>query len=80
MGQETESAERRSVFAPYMVDESLMASCADGAFFMHCMPAHRGEEVSAGVFDGPSSLVIQQGHHRLTAARGALTFLTEVSS
>lgn len=79
MGQETESAARRSVFAGYIVDEALMSACAEGARFMHCMPAHRGEEVSAEVFDGPRSLVIAQGHHRLTAARGALTFLMEES-
>lgn len=79
MGQEEESAARRKVFASYMVDESLMSVAAPGARFMHCMPAHRGEEVSAGVFDGPGSLVIQQGHHRLTAARGALTFVKEAS-
>jgi ornithine carbamoyltransferase len=79
MGQEDESAARRKVFAPYIVDEALMSCAAPGARFMHCMPAHRGEEVSAGVFDGPFSLVIQQGHHRLTAARGALIFVKEAS-
>ncbi len=77
MGQEAETAARREVFAGYIVDEALMSRAAGGARFMHCMPAHRGEEVSAGVFDGPRSLVIAQGHHRLTAARGALTFLVE---
>jgi ornithine carbamoyltransferase len=79
MGQEAESAERRKVFSGYIVDEKLMASAAPGARFMHCMPAHRGEEVSAEVFDGARSLVIEQGHHRLTAARGALSFLMEKS-
>ncbi|MEY4032089.1 MAG: hypothetical protein RL573_1001, partial [Actinomycetota bacterium] len=54
-------------------------AAAPGARFMHCMPAHRGEEVSAEVFDGENSLVIAQGHHRLTAARGALTFVKEAS-
>ena len=80
MGQEEESAARRKVFAGYLVDSALMAAAAPGAKFMHCMPAHRGEEVSVDVFDGPDSLVIQQGHHRLTAARGVLTFLMEASS
>ena len=75
MGQEEESAARRVIFAPYCVDATLMAHAAPNAKFMHCMPAHRGEEVSAEVFDGPSSLVIQQGHHRLTAARGALAWV-----
>ncbi|MEY4632765.1 MAG: ornithine carbamoyltransferase [Actinomycetota bacterium] len=75
MGQEDESAARRVIFAPYCVDAALMAHAAPNAKFMHCMPAHRGEEVSAEVFDGSSSLVIQQGHHRLTAARGALAWV-----
>ena len=75
MGQEEESAARRVIFAPYCVDETLMAHAAPNAKFMHCMPAHRGEEVSAAVFDGSASVVIQQGHHRLTAARGALAWV-----
>ena len=75
MGQEDESAERRKIFAPYAVTDEMMALAAENARFMHCMPAHRGEEVMADVFDGASSLVIAQGHHRLTAARGALAWL-----
>lgn len=77
MGQEEESAARRRIFADYCVDATLMSKAAKNAQFMHCMPAHRGEEVSAEIFDGASSLVIQQGHHRLTAARGALAWVTE---
>ncbi|MGA0863841.1 MAG: ornithine carbamoyltransferase [Ilumatobacteraceae bacterium] len=77
MGQESEADERREIFGAYRVDADLMSCAASGAWFMHCMPAHRGEEVSADVFDGPSSLVITQGHHRLTASRGALAYLTE---
>lgn len=75
MGQESESAERRDVFGKYRVDANLMARAASDAWFLHCMPAHRGEEVSADVFDGPRSLVIAQGHHRLTGARGALAYV-----
>ena len=78
MGQEEESIERRKIFAPYCVTADLMAMAKPDARFMHCMPAHRGEEVSAEVFDGASSLVIQQGHHRLTAARGALAWVSGV--
>ena len=74
MGQEEESAARRKIFADYCVTAALLPV---GAKFMHCMPAHRGEEVSTEVFDGPASLVIQQGHHRLTAARGALAWVLE---
>ncbi|CAB4659764.1 unannotated protein [freshwater metagenome] len=75
MGQEAEAAERREIFSQYCVNDAVMANALPGAKFMHCMPAHRGEEVSAEVFDGASSLVIEQGHHRLTAARGALSWV-----
>lgn len=75
MGQEAEAAERRSIFSAYCVTKNMMDTAASTARFMHCMPAHRGEEVDSAVFDGPSSLVIQQGHHRLTSARGALAWV-----
>ena len=75
MGQESEATERRRIFSPYCVTEQIMACAEKGARFMHCMPAHRGEEVSAGVFDSPESLVIEQGHHRLTSARGAVAWV-----
>jgi ornithine carbamoyltransferase len=75
MGQEAEATERRKIFSPYCVTTAVMAHAAPDAKFMHCMPAHRGEEVSAEVFDGATSLVIAQGHHRLTAARGALSWV-----
>jgi ornithine carbamoyltransferase len=75
MGQEAEATERRKIFSAYCVTSEVMAHAAPSAKFMHCMPAHRGEEVSADVFDGTNSLVIAQGHHRLTAARGALSWV-----
>jgi ornithine carbamoyltransferase len=75
MGQESEAAARRAIFSPYCVTSSVMASAQPNAKFMHCMPAHRGEEVTAEVFDSTSSLVIQQGHHRLTSARGAIAWV-----
>jgi ornithine carbamoyltransferase len=75
MGQEAEATERRKIFSSYCVTTAVMANALPGAKFMHCMPAHRGEEVSAEVFDGAISLVIEQGHHRLTAARGALSWV-----
>lgn len=80
MGQEAEASERIATFASYCVDEKLMSSAAEGARFMHCMPAYRGKEVSAEVMDGPRSLAIEQGHNRLAAARGAMTFLMGASS
>jgi ornithine carbamoyltransferase len=78
MGQEAEKQQRVEVFGRYQVDAGLMAAASPGARFMHCLPAYRGLEVSAEVIDGPSSLVIPQAHHRLTAARGALAWLIGV--
>jgi ornithine carbamoyltransferase len=75
MGQESESVERRKIFSDYCVTADVMAHAERGARFMHCMPAHRGEEVSADVFESPESLVIEQGHHRLTSARGAIAWV-----
>jgi ornithine carbamoyltransferase len=75
MGQEDDAAVRRAAFADYTVNASLMALAADDSIFMHCMPAYRGLEVSADVFDGPRSRVIVQAHDRMHAARGLLTFM-----
>jgi ornithine carbamoyltransferase len=74
MGQEHEHAERAEVFRRYQVNEALLAGASPGVAFMHCMPAHRGLEVSAEVIDGPRSLVIAQGHNRMHAARGVMAF------
>ncbi|MBW3626729.1 MAG: ornithine carbamoyltransferase [Actinobacteria bacterium] len=75
MGQEEEADERRRAFAGFMVDEHLMGLAAPEAVFLHCLPAHRGEEVSAGVVDGPRSLVWPEAANRMHAARGLLAFL-----
>lgn len=75
MGQEDDSAQRMKVFADYRIDARVMATAAADAIFMHCLPAHRGEEVTADVIDGPRSRVIVQAHMRLHAARGALAVL-----
>ena len=75
MGQEDEVEERRRLFAAYSVTDELMAVASPDAIFMHCLPAYRGYEVAASVIDGPASRVIQQGHDRMHAARGALAFL-----
>jgi ornithine carbamoyltransferase len=75
MGQEDERAARLEAFAGWEVTEEVMAAAAPGARFLHCLPAHRGEEVSAEVIDGPRSLVIAQGHNRLHAARGLIAHL-----
>lgn len=75
MGQEAEAVERAEVFRPYQVGEPLMALAAPGAVFLHCLPAHRGQEVTAGVIDGPASLVWPEAANRLRAMRGLLLFL-----
>lgn len=78
MGREDEKVARLQVFSRYQVDEKLMAAAADDAWFLHCLPAYRGLEVTAQVIDGPRSLVVRQGHNRMHTARGALAFLTGV--
>ena len=78
MGQETDTAARRQAFEGFMVDEALMAAAAPDAVFLHCLPAYRDVEVASDVIDGPRSVVFQQGHNRLAAARGALAFLLGV--
>ncbi len=78
MGQEAEKQERLQRFEGYRVDADMMALADAQAVFMHCLPAYRGIEVAADVIDGPRSVVFQQGHNRLHAARGAMAFLLGV--
>jgi ornithine carbamoyltransferase len=75
MGQEAEKQERMQQFEGYTVDADMMALADPAAVFMHCLPAYRGIEVSADVIDGAQSVVFQQAHNRMHAARGALAFL-----
>src|ERR687893_461379 len=75
MGQEAEAAERREKFAPYRVNEELMGLAAEDAIFLHCLPAHRDEEVTAGVIDGPQSRVFRQAENRLHAQKALLYLL-----
>ena len=77
MGQDGEAEARAGAFAPYRVDEALMARCPE-ARFLHCLPARRGEEVSAEVIDGPRSAVWLQAENRMHTARGALAWLMGV--
>ncbi len=67
-------AERVAAFEPYRVDEALMALAAPGAVFLHCLPAHRGEEVTAGVIDGPRSLVWDEAENRIHAQKSILAW------
>jgi ornithine carbamoyltransferase len=78
MGQEAEAAERRPLFAPYRVDAALMGEASPDAVFLHCLPAHRGEEVTDDVLDGPASQVWPQAANRLHAARAVLAWLLGV--
>lgn len=77
MGQESESAERRAAFADFTVTEALMDRASRDAVFLHCLPAHRGEEVTAEVLEGGRSRVWAQAANRMHAARGALHWLME---
>lgn len=75
MGQEDEAERRRRAFAGFTVDRRLMAMAGPESVFLHCLPAHRGEEVAAEVVDGPRSLVWQEAANRMHAARGLFAFL-----
>jgi ornithine carbamoyltransferase len=75
MGQEEEQAARAAHFAPYQVNDALMAQAKPDALFLHCLPAHRGEEVSAPVIDGPQSVVWEQAENRLHSQKALLEFL-----
>ena len=75
MGHENESRLRLKAFAGFEVDDAMMARAKPDAIFMHCLPAHRGEEVAASVIDGPQSVVYDQAENRLHAQKALLVFL-----
>lgn len=77
MGQEEEQARREVAFDGYFVDDKLMAQANNDALFMHCLPAHRGEEVSASVIDGKQSVVWDEAGNRLHAQKALLEFLMD---
>jgi ornithine carbamoyltransferase len=72
MGQESEAAERKRIFKPYQVNEALFALAKPDAIFMHCLPAHRGDEVTDGVIDSPRSVVFQEAENRLHAQKAIM--------
>jgi ornithine carbamoyltransferase len=75
MGQEDEAEDRRVRFAPYQINERLTSLAEGDAIFLHCLPAHRGEEVTPGVIDGPQSRVFDQAENRLHAQKALLYLL-----
>ena len=78
MGKEEEAEARRRAFEGFTVDAALLEAAAPEGIFLHCLPAHRGEEVSADVIESPRSLVFQQAENRMHTARAALMFLVEL--
>jgi len=77
MGQEADADARRVAFQGYLVDDALMAKADDDAIFLHCLPAHRGEEVAASVIDGPQSRVWDEAENRLHVQKALMALLLE---
>jgi ornithine carbamoyltransferase len=75
MGQEAESAQRRPIFAPYQVNRSLFSHAKEDALFLHCLPAHRGEEVTDEIIDSKNSVVFQEAENRLHAQKAVMLAL-----
>jgi ornithine carbamoyltransferase len=75
MGEEHEAAQRKVIFAPYQVNRALMSAATRNALFMHCLPAHRGEEVTAEVLESPASVVFDQAENRLHTQKALLYLL-----
>jgi ornithine carbamoyltransferase len=75
MGQEAEGAERHRIFVPYQVNGALMSHASSDALFMHCLPAHRGDEVTDEVIDSPASVVFDQSENRLHTQKALLAML-----
>ncbi len=77
MGQESQAADRSRIFTPFQVNQKLFSVAAKHAVFMHCLPAHRGDEVTAGVIDSPRSVVFDQAENRLHVQKSILVLLLE---
>jgi ornithine carbamoyltransferase len=80
MGSEAEAEARHRAFEGFGVDDTVMQAAAADAIFMHCLPAHRGEEVSESVADGEQSRIFQQARNRMHSFRGLVSWLLEVNS
>ena len=72
MGQEAEREQRRQAFRPYQINDALLGAAKPSALVMHCLPAHRGEEITDGVLDGPHSIVLDQAENRLHAQKAVV--------
>ncbi|MEM1221534.1 MAG: ornithine carbamoyltransferase [Verrucomicrobiota bacterium] len=79
MGDEAETAQRKKVMSPYQVSSELMALAKPGAYFMHCLPAHAGEEVSQEVLDSPQSIIFDEAENRLHAQKAIMAKLVELN-
>ncbi len=77
MGQEAEAEKRRRVFPPYRIDEDILEHAQDDVIVMHCLPAHRGEEITDAVADGPHSVLFDQAENRLHAQKAIIAWLLE---
>ena len=75
MGQENDGLDRHTPFRPYQVNSELLCGAADGAIVLHCLPAHRGMEITDEVIDGPASAVWDEAENRLHAQKALLAFL-----
>jgi ornithine carbamoyltransferase len=75
MGQEDDGKDRFTPFRPYQINKDLVAAAATGAVVLHCLPAHRGEEITDDVMDGPQSVIFDQAENRLHAQKALLAWL-----
>jgi ornithine carbamoyltransferase len=79
MGQEEEAEKRRKVFPPFQVNDAKLALAKDDVIVMHCLPAHRGEEITDAVADGPHSVLFDQAENRLHAQKAILVWATDAA-
>lgn len=77
MGQEDDGRDRKAPFRPYQINDDLLSVAADGAIVLHCLPAHRGDEITDAVIDGPASVVLDEAENRLHAQKALLIWLLD---
>jgi ornithine carbamoyltransferase len=77
MGQEAEAERRREAFREYQLNAATLKLAKPGAVVMHCLPAHRGDEITAEVLDGPSSIVLDQAENRLHVQKAIMVWLSQ---